>query len=68
MISIFKHLLFFLWTLHITAPIHLNKDAHLRRNKPIHDAYKDNLLVQNWYYGSIHPTQYRLRIFEIAAT
>lgn len=37
--------------------------SHLRIDSPKHQAYKDNLLVQNWYYGNIDPVDYRLRIF-----
>lgn len=29
-----------------------------------HDAYKDNLQVQNWYYGNLSPPDYRARIFK----
>lgn len=32
-----------------------------------HLAYKDNLQAQNWYYGGITSTDYRLRIFKAAA-
>lgn len=31
--------------------------------KQSHLAFKDNLLVQNWYYGDLTPMKYRLRVF-----
>lgn len=32
---------------------HVSLAFHLPIHEPMHLAYKDNLLVQNWYYGTI---------------
>lgn len=68
MISMFKKIIAVVLLIFTATALSIRKDySHLRINSPKHQAYKDNLLVQNWYYGNIDPVDYRIRIFEIEA-
>lgn len=49
---------------HTVVSLRLN--SHSLRAES-HLAFKDNLEVQNWYYGNLSPLDYRLKIFKVAA-
>lgn len=46
-----------------TSSLSLRKENHQQTK---HALYKDNLEVQNWYYGNFGPVEYRLKIFKVA--